>query len=109
FRFRLVGLDRDWVEAGARRTAYYSHLPPGSYSFNVTADNGEGVWNATGETLAITVLPRLYQTWWFRAAIVSGLAAMMWLSWRYRIGQITREQIAQQAFSRELIESQERE
>jgi signal transduction histidine kinase/ligand-binding sensor domain-containing protein len=109
FRFRLVGLDRDWVEAGARRTAYYSHLPPGSYTFNVTADNGEGVWNATGKTLAIVVLPRFYQTWWFRGAVASSLVALVWLSWRYRIGQMSRAQAAQQAFSRQLIESQERE
>jgi signal transduction histidine kinase len=109
FRFRLIGLDRDWVDAGARRTAYYSHLPPGSYTFNVTADNGEGVWNATGKTLAIVVLPRFYQTWWFRAAVASSLGAMVWLSWRYRIAQMRRAQAAQQAFSRQLIESQERE
>jgi signal transduction histidine kinase/ligand-binding sensor domain-containing protein len=109
FRFRLVGLDRDWVEAGTRRTAYYSHLPPGSYTFNVTADNGEGVWDATGKTLAIVVLPRFYQTWWFRATIGSGLLTLMWLTWRYRIVQMTRAQAAQQAFSRQLIESQERE
>jgi len=109
FRFRLVGLDRDWVDAGSRRTAYYSHLPPGSYTFKVTADNGEGVWDSTGKTLAIVVLPRFYQTWWFRAAVVSSLLAFVWLSWRYRIGQMSRAQAAQQAFSRELIESQERE
>jgi signal transduction histidine kinase len=109
FRFRLVGLDRDWVEAGARRTAYYSHLPPGSYTFNVTADNGEGVWDSIGKTLAIVVLPRFYQTWWFRAAVASSLVAFVWLSWRYRIGQMRRAQAAQQAFSRQLIESQERE
>jgi signal transduction histidine kinase len=109
FRFRLMGLDRDWVDAGARRTAYYSHLPPGSYTFNVTADNGEGVWNANGKTLAIVVLPRFYQTWWFLAAVASSLVAFVWLSWRYRIGQMRREQVAQQAFSRQLIESQERE
>lgn len=109
FRFRLVGLDREWVDAGARRTAYYSHLPPGSYTFNVTADNGEGVWNATGETLAIVVLPRFYQTWWFRAVVVSTIAALVWLSWRYRIAQMRRAQAAQQALSRQLIESQERE
>ena len=109
FRFRLIGLDRDWVDAGARRTAYYSHLPPGSYTFNVTADNGEGVWNATGKTLAIVVLPRFYQTWWFRAAVASSLVALVWLSWRYRIAQMRRAQAAQQAFSRQLIESQERE
>jgi signal transduction histidine kinase/ligand-binding sensor domain-containing protein len=109
FRFRLVGLDRDWVDAGARRTAYYSHLPPGSYTFSVIADNGEGVWNTTGKTLAIMVLPRFYQTWWFRAAVASSVMALVWLSWRYRIAQMRRAQAAQQAFSRQLIESQERE
>jgi signal transduction histidine kinase/ligand-binding sensor domain-containing protein len=109
FRYRLVGLDRDWADAGARRTAYYSHLPPGSYTFTVTADNGEGVWNATGKTLAIVVLPRLYQTVWFRAAVVSGVVALVWLSWRYRIAEMRRGQAAQQAFSRQLIASEERE
>lgn len=109
FRFRMIGLDREWVDAGARRTAYYSHLPPGSYTFNVTADNGEGVWNRTGQSLAVVVLPPFYQTWWFRAVAVSSLAALVWLSVRYRIAQLTRAQAAQQAFSRQLIESQERE
>ncbi len=109
FRFRLMGLDRDWVDAGSRRTAYYSHLPPGAYTFNVTADNGEGVWDATGKNLAIVVLPSFYQTWWFRAAVASSLVGLVWLSWRYRVGQMRREQIAQRTFSRQLIESQERE
>jgi signal transduction histidine kinase/ligand-binding sensor domain-containing protein len=109
FKFRLIGLDRAWVDAGARRTAYYSHLPPGSYTFNVIADNGEGVWNASGKTLAIVVLPPFYQTWWFRAAVASSLVALVWLSWRYRIAQLRRAQVAQQAFSRQLIQSQERE
>jgi signal transduction histidine kinase len=109
FRYRLAGLDREWVEAGARRTAYYSHLPPGSYTFNVTADNGEGVWNATGQSLAIVVLPRVYQTWWFRLAVGSGLALLVWLAWRRRTAQMRRAQASQQTFSRQLIESQERE
>ena len=109
FRFRLMGLDRDWVDAGARRTAYYSHLPAGSYMFNVTADNGEGVWNTSGQTLAIVVLPPFYQTAWFRALVASSLLGLLWLYWRYRIAQLQRAQVAQQAFSRQLIESQERE
>ena len=50
FRFCMAGLDREWVDAGARRTAYYSHLPPGDYTFTVIADNGEGVWNTTGQS-----------------------------------------------------------
>lgn len=109
FRFRLTPLDRDWVDAGPRRTAYYSYLPPGSYTFNVTADNGEGEWNEAGQTLAVVVLPRFYQTWWFRVVAASSFVALLWLSWRYRMAQMGRAQAAQQAFSRQLIESQERE
>jgi signal transduction histidine kinase/ligand-binding sensor domain-containing protein len=109
FRYRLDGLDREWVDPGSRRTAYYSHLPPGSYTFTVIADNGEGVWNTTGQSLDIVVLPRLYQTMWFRVAVVSSLVALVLLAWRYRSAQMMRAQAAQQAFSRQLIESEERE
>jgi signal transduction histidine kinase/ligand-binding sensor domain-containing protein len=106
FRYRLIGVDRDWIDAGPRRTAYYSHLEPGSYTFVVTADNGEGVWNQTGQRLSVVVLPRFYQTWWFLVVTAVSLVALVWLSWRYRVNQL---QTAQLAFSRQLIESQERE
>ncbi len=109
FRYRMSGIDRQWVDAGARRTAYYSYLPPGSYTFTVTADNGEGVWNEIGQSLAVTVLPPFYQTWWFRSAAAAIVLAMLWLFWRSRIAQIERAGAAQQAFSRALIESQEHE
>ncbi len=109
FRYRMAGLDRDWVDAGARRTAYYSHLPPGDYTFTVIADNGEGVWNTTGQSLAVVVPPPFYQTWWFLAVAESTIAALVWFFWRRRVAQLQRAQAAQQAFSRRLIESQESE
>jgi signal transduction histidine kinase/ligand-binding sensor domain-containing protein len=109
FKYLMSGIDRHWVDAGARRTAYYPYLPPGSYTFTVIADNGEGVWNEAGQSLAVTVLPPFYQTWWFRSATAATAMTMLWLFWRYRIAQIERARAAQQAFSRELIESQERE
>jgi signal transduction histidine kinase len=55
------------------------------------------------------VLPRFYQTWWFSAAVALCLGGLVWLSWQYRIAQVMRAQAAQQSFSRQLIESQERE
>src|SRR5580692_6841793 len=55
FRYRLEGLDPDWVEAGTRRTAFYSYVPPGNYRFRVVACNGNGVWNETGASLPLTV------------------------------------------------------
>ena len=45
FRYRLDNYDRDWHEAGTRRQAFYTDLPPGKYSFRVIACNSDGVWN----------------------------------------------------------------
>jgi ligand-binding sensor domain-containing protein/signal transduction histidine kinase len=109
FRYQLVGLDEAWVEAGTRRTAYYPHLPPGEYTFKVIADNGEGVWNTEGKELRIIVLPPFYRTWWFLTLAAISVAGMALLGYRYRIAQLRRAQAAQQAFSRQLITSQEQE
>lgn len=65
FRYRLEGLDTDWVEAGTRRTAFYSYLPPGDYRFRVAACNSDGVWNENESGLELTVLRHFWQTWWF--------------------------------------------
>lgn len=109
FKYRLVGLDDDWVEAGSRRTAYYTHLPPGSYTFKVIADNGEGIWNTEGKSLRVTVLPAFYRTWWFMtlsALLTLGLVAY---AYQLRVRQLKRARAAQEEFSRQLIASQELE
>ncbi len=74
FRYRIEGLEHDWVEAGAQRTAHYSYLPPGHYRFRVAASHGDGRWSATEAAVAFVVLPHLYETRPFQAAI--GLAAL---------------------------------
>ncbi|MGH7978812.1 MAG: sensor histidine kinase, partial [Limisphaerales bacterium] len=62
FRYRIVGLDKGWVEADTLRVADYTHLPPNDYRFQVIACNSDGVWNKTGATLDFTVEPYFYQT-----------------------------------------------
>jgi signal transduction histidine kinase/ligand-binding sensor domain-containing protein len=109
FKYRLEGLDSDWVDAGGRRIAYYSHLIPGEYLFHVIAANSDGVWNQEGKTLAITVLAPFYETRWFQMLVLLTLGAIVAMSWRYRVSQLQRAQAAQQAFSRQLIASQEAE
>ncbi len=109
FKYQLVGQDETWVEAGTRRTAYYSYLPPGAYTFRVIADNGDGVWNLTGQSLRLTVLPPFYRTWWFIALAFVALASLAWLAYRTRIAQLHRRQAAQEEFARQLIASQEGE
>ena len=68
FRYRLEGLDPDWVEAGARRTAFYSYVPPGQYRFRVIACDSGGAWNEAGASLSLIVLPHFWQARWFIAA-----------------------------------------
>jgi len=109
FKYRLEGLDTDWVDAGDRRIAYYSHLPPGEYVFHVIAGNSDGVWNNQGKTLPITVLTPFYETRWFQMLVLLTLGGLVALSWRYRVSQLERAQAAQQAFSQQLIASQEAE
>lgn len=75
FRFQLVGLDSDWVEAGTRRVAYYPHVPHGHYTFRVIACNSDGVWNKTGAVLDVLMRPYFYQTWWFLGAATAAAAA----------------------------------
>jgi signal transduction histidine kinase len=76
FRYRLEGLDPDWVEAGTRRAALYSFVPPGTYRFRVIACNGDGVWNEKGSGLTLTVLSYFWQTWWFLGGTALTSAAM---------------------------------
>ena len=65
FRYRLEGFDKEWVEAGTRRVAYYTNLPPGNFRFRVIAANDDGVWNQTGASLAIYLAPPFFRTTWF--------------------------------------------
>ncbi len=109
FNYQLAGADTDWVDAGTRRAAYYSHLPPGDYTFKVIADNGDGVWNPQAAVLPVIALPRFWQTGWFEALSVLSAAGLVWAAWRYRVSRFERAQAVQQAFSRHLIASQENE
>jgi signal transduction histidine kinase len=73
FRYRLEPLDPEWLEAGTRRTAFYSYVPPGNYRFQVRACNAEGVWNEAGASLALTVAPYIWQSRWFTGLVILAL------------------------------------
>jgi signal transduction histidine kinase/ligand-binding sensor domain-containing protein len=109
FRYKLDGMDTAWQNVGPRRTAYYSHLPPGDYVFRVSARNGDDVASVYDSTMLVTVIPPFYRRWWFAVLILLAVLSVIWGLWNYRVGQLKKERAAQQAFSRELIASQEGE
>ncbi len=76
FKYKLEGVDTDWVEAANRRVAYYNNLRPGRYSFRVTACNNNGVWNASGSNIQLVLQPHYWQTWWFQSLIASGCLSL---------------------------------
>lgn len=92
FRYRLAGLDADWVEAEARRVAYYPYIPPGDYSFQVIAANNDGVWNETGASIAFSLTPRLYQRRSIQALVIVIAAALVIAAHRARLARLRRRE-----------------
>ncbi len=88
YRYRLEGFDRLWTEAGARRTAYYTNLPPGTYTFKVQAANSDGIWNRAGAELAFTILPPFYRRAWFYLLIVLALASVAYAIYHLRVRRL---------------------
>ncbi len=88
FKYRLEGFDSDWVDAGNRRTAFYSQLPPGRYTFRVTAANSDGVWSTKGAEFTFVLKPLMRQTWWFAMLCVLAIAAAIYGWYRLRMGRM---------------------
>jgi signal transduction histidine kinase/ligand-binding sensor domain-containing protein len=89
FKYRLEGLDPDWMPVSFRRRVNYSFLTPGEYKFHVIACNSDGLWSETGDMLTIRMLPYFWQTWWFKTALlIAGgllLALIFFLESRRRL------------------------
>ena len=88
FQYRLDGVDRGWQEGGPGRTAEYTDLAPGPYTFRVRAVSEDGVWSERDAVLAFSVAPAFYQTAWFRLLCGAALAAVLWTLYRRRLARV---------------------
>ncbi|HEY1159326.1 MAG TPA: two-component regulator propeller domain-containing protein [Terracidiphilus sp.] len=91
YRYMLEGFDHGWTEAGARRTAYYTNIPAGRYTFRVQAANNDGVWNVEGAALRFELRPHFYKTVWFYALLVALAVGMVVVVQRQRLMRAERE------------------
>ena len=86
YRYRLEGLESEWNEVDSRRRqATYTSLPAGRYVFRVQASNKDGVWNEKGVTLALTVLPPWWATWWFRSLMGLAFVGLILGAYKLRV------------------------
>jgi signal transduction histidine kinase/ligand-binding sensor domain-containing protein len=89
FRYMLEGRDTLWQDAGTRRQAFYTDLPPGTYRFHVVACNNDGLWNETGTQLAFKIPPSFAQTIWFKTIYLLGFIALGYAAYHIRVRQVT--------------------
>ena len=94
FRYRLDGFDLGWIDAGNRRTAYYTRLPPGTYTFRVVASNNDGVWSDSAASFRFTLKPHFFQTYWFALACILAIVAVAGAWYRLRVGRLRRLAVA---------------
>ena len=91
FRIKLDRIEDEWQDVGGLRRVSYESVPPGNYLFRVVGASGDGIWNETGATMAVVVMPHLWETLWFRAAMAvlgAGLAAgVIWSFARSRMNR----------------------
>ena len=102
FRYRLVGFDKGWIEAADQRVTYFSHLPPGRYTFEVTASNNHGVWSENGARLTFQVLPLYWQTAWFKLLIGLTVIALAVFFYRVRLLRLRAIERLRQQIARDL-------
>ena len=82
FRYMLEGFDREWVDAGTRRAAYYTNVPPGSYHFRVAAGEAGGPWNERAASFPFALTPHFYRTPWFIS--LAGIVLLLTAAWVHR-------------------------
>ncbi|HRH44247.1 MAG TPA: two-component regulator propeller domain-containing protein [Pyrinomonadaceae bacterium] len=109
FRYKLEGLESNWIEADTKRTVDYSYLPAGTYTFRLIAANANGVWNNEGTAIKIIVRPYFYQTWWFYLLLSLVVALIIGVIYQNRISYLRNIAETKTKFSQQLIESQEAE
>ena len=94
FRYRMQGLDEDWIDAGSERIARYSHLRPGHFELRVSARDPAGAWSEAAASAAIEQAPFVYQTLWFRVLVGAGIAGMIGIFYCVREHTIRRRYAA---------------
>ncbi len=81
YAYMLEGYDEDWQYVGKRRTAYYTNLSPGNYTFRVKGSNNDGYWNEEGASLAMVIYPPFWKTWWAYVVYALTLIVLVYI-WR---------------------------
>ena len=94
YSYIMEGFEKDWNFTDAsRRYVTYTNLDPGDYTFRVRASNNDGVWNNTGTSLKIIILPPWWKTLWFKILVLSVIVFTVITVFRSRVQQLKNQKI----------------
>ena len=88
FAYKLEGRNDDWVYVGEQRSATFTNLQPGDYTFHVKAANSDGIWNEEGASIHIVITPPFWATWWFRLLGFGAFVGLIYGGYRFRVQQM---------------------
>ncbi|HEX8060085.1 MAG TPA: two-component regulator propeller domain-containing protein [Cyclobacteriaceae bacterium] len=89
YAYRMEGFDKDWNYVGNKRSATYTNLDPGTYTFIVKGSNNDGLWDEAGRQLTITIVPPFWRTIWFQLIVIFGAAGLVTLAVANRFQRIS--------------------
>ncbi len=92
YRYKLEGFDDNWQDVGVRRTAYFTNVPSGTYTFKVQGSNNDGIWNTEGASIIVSIAPYFYETVWFYAISVIFIGGLIFGGIRLRTHQLEQKQ-----------------
>jgi len=104
YRYRMEGLEDNWIENGSRTFATYTNLPPGKYRFTVKASNNDMVWNDTGAHVNIRILSPLYQRWWAYLVYCAMFFGLLVMIWKYKESKLFEQKNRELQRANELLE-----
>jgi methyl-accepting chemotaxis protein/ligand-binding sensor domain-containing protein len=105
YAYRLDGFDNEWREVGNARTAVYTNLAPGSYTFRVKGSNNDGVWNDAGTSIRVVIRPPFWKSWWFRVLMLIAACGAVYFAAR----AATEHRRGLEVMNRQLAEAAERD
>jgi ligand-binding sensor domain-containing protein len=104
YRYKLIGLDENWIMLGNENKASYTSLPPGKYTLLLNATNTAGKWSTSTPQLNIIIYPPFWKTWWFFLASVLVLVLVIYLFLQDRIQNVKKTQAQKLKFERDAME-----
>jgi p-aminobenzoyl-glutamate transporter AbgT len=83
YKYKLEGIDKDWVTVADVNSVRYNSLPPGTFNFKLLLSNDNKTWQRADDEVTIIIATPFYRTWWFK--MISTLVALViiWFVWRH--------------------------